>query len=187
MLSEKLVAMSEDAVTVESHFLRFAEAKIRQQTQRILQTIPVLPDEVFWHAPNDASNSVAQLLLHLAGNVRQWILHGVGGEVDRRDRDAEFAADETGPKSRHQVEAEFSKTVEEALVLLSELPEIRLAETIRPQGYTLSVLEAIFHVTEHFSYHAGQVFLLVKLHSQTNLDFYRHLDKSNKTHNEHIP
>lgn len=187
MLSEKLVAMNEEAVTVEALFLRFAEAKIRQQKERILETIPALPDEVFWQAPNAASNSVAQLLLHLAGNVRQWILHGVGGAEDSRDRDAEFQAGPEGTKSRRQVELEFAETVDEALALLASLGPDRLRETIQPQGYTLSVLEAIFHVTEHFSYHAGQVFLLIKLHSQTSLNFYRHLDKSNKTHSEHIP
>lgn len=187
MLSEKLVAMNVEDVTVGDLFLRFAEAKIRQQKERILETIPMLPDEVFWQAPNAASNSVAQLLRHLAGNVRQWVLHGVGGAEDFRDRDAEFQVGPGGTKSRREVEAEFANTVEEALALLSSLAPDRLLETIQPQGYTLSVLEAIFHVTEHFSYHAGQVFLLVKLHSLTSLDFYRHLDKSNKTHNKHIP
>ncbi len=187
MLSEKLVAMNAQGVTVGELFLRFAQSKIQQQKERILGTVATLPDEVFWQTPNAATNSVAQLLLHLAGNVRQWILHGVGGAKDSRDRDGEFQAGPEGTKSRRQVEVEFAETVDEALALLASLGPDRLRETIQPQGYTLSVLEVIFHVTEHFSYHAGQVFLLVKIHSQTSLEFYRHLDKSNKTHSEHIP
>lgn len=170
-----------------SIFLKFAEAKIRQQKERIVEAIQLLPDEAFWQAPNAVTNSVAQLLLHLSGNVRQWILHGVGGAEDQRERDEEFALTAASGLTRAQVEAHFSDTVEAVAEMISGLPVERLGENIDPQGYKVNVLEAIFHVTEHFSYHAGQIFLLVKLNSQSDLGFYRHLGKPNKTHSEVIP
>jgi uncharacterized damage-inducible protein DinB len=123
----------------------------------------------------------------LAGNARQWILHGTGGAEDSRDRDSEFAAKATGNRTRAQVEAEFAETIEDVLSALGDFQPSHLGLVVCPQGYEMTALAAIFHVTEHFSYHAGQIFLLVKLHSQSSLGFYRHLDKSNKTHKERIP
>jgi len=179
--------MSRAAVTEGTLFLRFATGKIEQLSGRVLEVSAGLPDEVFWGQPNEATNSVAQLLLHLAGNLRQWVLHGMRGDEDRRARDAEFAAQAGGTWTRGEVIAEFRSTVTEVLHFLRSLEEAELLRRIRPQGYEVSVLEAAFHVTEHFSYHAGQVFLLVKLHLNTDLGFYRHLANSNKTHDETQP
>ncbi len=168
-------------------FLRFAVSKLRQQEQRIHEAAALLSDDVFRTPPNQATNSVAQLCLHLAGNLRQWVLHGIAGHSDVRDRDAEFDASDDGAQSREQVLGLLAQTVAETTNFLESLDPTRLPERIRPQGYDVSVLEAIFHVTEHFSYHAGQIFLLVKIHSSKDLAFYSHLAKSNKTHNERLP
>lgn len=189
MLSEKrniMESRNPTPVDPQSIFVGFAIAKLRQQTERIQQVLPLLSDEAFAAAPNAACNSVGQLLVHLAGNLRQWVLHGIRGDRDERDRDAEFAWNGEGG-SRAEVEAHFAATVAEACDFLSHLEADRWTAKICPQGYEVSVLEAIFHVTEHFSYHAGQIFLLVKIHSSKDLAFYRHLDKSNKTHTETIP
>jgi uncharacterized damage-inducible protein DinB len=179
--------MTEAPIPCSEDFLRFAHAKIKQQQARILEAIAMLPDDAFWRQPNPACNSVAQLLLHLAGNTRQWILHGVGGAEDIRDRDAEFDATPNSAGDRQAVTEHFRSTLDDVLAALSTLDPSFLTKRIRPQGYQVSVLEAVFHVTEHFSYHAGQIFLLVKIHSFKDLGFYRHLDKSNKTHDQAIP
>lgn len=51
-----------------------------------------LSREQLWWRPDEASNSIANLVLHLAGNVRQWIVAGVGGAADERQRAEEFSA-----------------------------------------------------------------------------------------------
>lgn len=127
------------------------------------------PGDVWWR-PNDVSNSVGNLMLHLAGNTRQWIVSGVGGAEDVRRRSREFARRDGDPEAAF---ARLEETVEEAGDVLRGLDPVRLGETRTIQGMRVSVLEAIYHVVEHFSMHTGQIVYVTKLRTGRDLQFYR--------------
>ena len=137
---------------------------------KIERCVALLSDEQIWWRANEESNSIGNLLLHLSGNVRQWIVSGLGEAVDARDRDSEFAQRET--ITRDEVFGRLKQTVEEANAVLGRLDSNALLEKRAIQGLEVSMLEAILHVVEHFSMHAGQIFLLTKLLTKKDLAFY---------------
>ena len=79
--------------TVASAFLAFSRDKLfNQYWPRMRSCVESLTDEQVWWRPNPASNSIGNLLLHLNGNVTQWLVASFVRLEDRRDRPAEFAA-----------------------------------------------------------------------------------------------
>lgn len=143
----------------------------RYHLPRILRCLQLLSDSDIWWRPNTASNSVGNLVLHLEGNVRQWILSGLGGTPDRRQRDREFA--ERGPLGRHILAARLEKAVKEACRVIGKLPPRDLARTRRIQKFRVTAFEAIHHVTEHFAFHTGQIIYVTKLRRGRDLGFTR--------------
>src|SRR5271170_2890904 len=129
-------------MTNEEEFLRFSSAQMTQLFGRIETCVGKLTPEQIWTRAADNDNAVGNLVLHLAGNVRQWILCGVGGAEDRRDRDSEFDA-----RAGENVMQRLRGTVEETVALLGALPHEKLSErrTIQ-KHYDVTVLEAIYHV-----------------------------------------
>jgi hypothetical protein len=119
---------------------------------------------------------VGNLLVHLNGNVRQWILHGVGGQADVRDRDAEFGAKDGA--GADELLVRLRATVAETAALLRTLPTGRLMERVRTQGYDCTVLAAIYHVVEHFAGHTFQIIYATKFCTGEDLGFYAHLSGS---------
>ena len=160
-------------VTLESEFLNFSADKLTQLMSRIETCVEMLTPEQLWLRNAANSNAVGNLLLHLNGNVRQWILHGIGGHADHRQRDAEFHAQ--GGLGAQELLARLRGTVEQAVTLFRALPPERLLEHIRPQGYEATVLTAIYHVVEHFAGHTFQIMLLTKQFTGEDLGFYAHL------------
>lgn len=154
-------------------FTRYSAFKLGQCLERIEACLGKLDDARIWERPNAASNSAGNLCLHLEGNVRQWILSGAAGQPDNRRRDEEFAA--RGGFSREELLARLRGTIEEACAVIEGLSEARLGETIQPQGYDVTVLEAVYHVVEHFAIHTGQIMLLTKAATGEDLGFYRYL------------
>jgi hypothetical protein len=126
-----------------------------------------------WARGSEHQNAVGNLLLHLNGNVRQWLLHGVGGQADARDRDREFAA--AGGGNARELLASLRATVEEAAALIRSLPAGRLLERITPQNYDVTVMAAIYHVVEHFAGHTFQIIFMTKMFTGEDLGFYAHL------------
>jgi uncharacterized damage-inducible protein DinB len=164
-------------VTVERDFLETSAKRMRAAHERIQVCLEKLDDEQIWLRTGDNANACGNLCLHLAGNVRQWILHGVGGQPDLRNRDAEFAA-RGGARmgmSKADLAAQLRSTVEEACALIDALPDASLTEIRHPQSHTVTVLEAIYHVVEHFSLHTGQIIFLTKAVTGEDLGFYAHL------------
>jgi uncharacterized damage-inducible protein DinB len=126
------------------------------------------PEQIWWRA-NPASNSVGNLALHLEGNVRQWIVSGLGGVPDRRQRDKEFS--QPGPIPPRTLVARLRKAVSEADRVMRKLNAEALARTYSIQGFRVTGLQAVFHVAEHFSHHAGQIILLTKMLGGEDLKF----------------
>jgi uncharacterized damage-inducible protein DinB len=161
-----------------SQFLSFSTAKLRQFAGRIETALGMLSDEQIWLRSGENSNAAGNLCLHLAGNVRQWIIHGVGGKPDIRVRAREFQA--RGGVSRAELLERLRSTVEEACGVIEACEPAGLLRTVRPQNYDVTVLEAIYHVVEHFAQHTGQILYATKALTGEDLGFYRHLNASGK-------
>ncbi|HKO60963.1 MAG TPA: DinB family protein [Pyrinomonadaceae bacterium] len=151
-------------ITTARQFLR------DEYLPKIERCLKLLSDEQIWWRPNQESNSIGNLLLHLCGNARQWIVCGLGGEEDFRQRQLEF--DERRLISREELLTRTKSTLKTVDATLAQFDEARLLETFQIQGSTVTALEAIFHVTEHFSMHTGQIILLTKMMRETDLSFY---------------
>jgi len=152
-------------------FLSASTRRLRQFTDRIEVCAAMLTGEQIW--VRTGGNAIGNLMLHLAGNLRQWILSGVGGKPDTRIREAEFAA--TGGVSREELFTRLRDVVEEACEVIDALPAGRLLERRRIQNYEISVLEAVYHAVEHYAQHSAQIFLITKILTQKDLAFYGHL------------
>jgi uncharacterized damage-inducible protein DinB len=160
-------------------FLDYTVRKLRQNVDRIDKCLARLTEDQIWSRGHETENAVGNLVLHLGGNVRQWIISGVGKTADTRDRDSEFNA-RSGP-SREQLLNRLRQTVEEACHVIEPLTTEQLEVVIHVQKYDLSVLEAIYHVVEHFAQHTGQIIFATKLLTGEELGFYTHLKRPSHT------
>jgi len=151
---------------------------------RITSCLKQLSREEVWWRPNEASNSVGNLVLHLTGNVRQWIISGLGGTSDVRQRDKEFS--ERGPLPKRVLVTRLRETVEDACRVLGRLSPEDLARVHTIQKYRVTGMEATFHVAEHFSHHAGQIILLTKMLRGTDLKF-THLPGEKRRKSQNLP
>ena len=149
-------------------FLKASSAKLDQMTGYLTACLKKLSDEQVWERHGAHENAVGNLVLHLCGNMRQWIMHGVGGAKDVRVRDAEFSQSE-GLTSAALIDT-FASTVKEAQAIIDSFPESRLAERTTPQGRDVSMLEAIYQVVGHVQQHVGQIILLTKQMTGKDLD-----------------
>ena len=134
-----------------------------------------LDDAQIWWRPNQHSNSIGNLMLHLSGNVRQWIVSGLGGAVDERRRDGEFKA--RSGMTRSELLEQLDKTLQEAVATLQSLEPDSLERTCQIQTYEVTGLQAIFQVVEHFSYHTGQILFITKQLQDIDLGFYAELEE----------
>ena len=141
---------------------------------KIERCLEKLTDEQIWWRANEESNSIGNLILHLCGNARQWIICGVGAQPGARDRDAEFAQRETIPRA--ELLTLLRSTLDEVESTLLSMDPSLLLERRKIQGNDVELLYAIFHVTEHFSMHAGQIFMLTKMMTASDLRFYEFED-----------
>jgi uncharacterized damage-inducible protein DinB len=137
---------------------------------KIERCLEKLTDEQIWWRANEESNSIGNLILHLCGNARQWIICGVGLQPDNRNRDAEF--ERRDPIPRSELLTLLRSTLSEIQTTLQNLDPATVLERRKIQGNDVEILEAIFHVTEHFSMHAGQIIMLTKMLTSADLRFY---------------
>lgn len=140
---------------------------------RIRRCVGLLDEARCWQRPGPTGNSIGNLLLHLEGNVRQWILVGLGGEPDRRDRAAEFAATGAGAPPIQELLARLEGTVTAACAVVDRLdPDALLAERTIQKVFRETGLSATLHVLEHFAGHAGQIYAWTKQLTGQDLHFY---------------
>jgi uncharacterized damage-inducible protein DinB len=170
--------------TLDRIFLTFSRNKLEQLSTRIADCLARLTAEQVWARGNNNENAIGNLVLHLCGNVRQWIISGVGGQSDTRVRDREFAA--RGDVEPAELAERLKSTVAEAVAVIDQVSAPRLAESVTIQKYDCTVLEAIGHVVEHFAQHAGQIIFATKMLTGQDLGFYKHL-KSAAAHGEKTP
>ena len=158
-----------------------AECKRRlygESLPRLRSCLGQMSVEDIWARPNKQTSSAGNLVLHLAGNARQWLLSGLGGAPDLRERQAEF--DEPGPLPTAELLGRLERTMAEAEPVLDRLDSAALLRTYRVQGFVESGLSILVHVVEHFSYHTGQIAYIVKSRKDVDLGFYRGKDLNAK-------
>jgi len=142
-----------------------------ESLSRIHLCLEKLTEEEVWVRPNEQSNSVGNLILHLNGNARQWIVAGLGGFPDRRERNMEFQ--ERGPIAKAELLARTEGLRQDIEKVLSGLTPEDLTRIYLVQGFRESGLSILVHVVEHFSYHVGQIAYFVKARKGFDLGFYR--------------
>src|SRR5271156_6737794 len=160
------MTMLHDAIARD--FLDVSSRRLDQMTECLEVCLRKLSNEQVWQRQGAHENAVGNLVLHLCGNARQWVIHGVGGAADIRVRDAEFGAD--GGKSGAELIALFRTTMAEAKSVIAEVPAARMVEKITPQGRDVTVQEAIYQVVGHVQQHVGQIILVTNQMIATDLD-----------------
>jgi len=137
---------------------------------RIRKCLDLLSEEELWFRPNEESNAIGNLLLHLEGNARQWILTGLGKQQDRRQRADEFSA--TGTLSKAALWAQLESTMQEVQAFLPTITEEQLTAVHPVQVYQENGISILVHVVEHFSYHVGQITYAVKWQKNVDTAYY---------------
>jgi Protein of unknown function (DUF1572) len=160
-------------------FLKFSRWKLLEQYwPRLRGCVESLTVEQVWWRPNPASNSIGNLILHLNGNVRQWLVASFGKLEDTRNRPAEFNETDGIPPS--VLLDKLDSTMQEAAQVLSRLTQTELLAQYKIQGYTVSGLDAVYQVVEHFGLHYGQILYITKSLSGADLGLYRELQKTGR-------
>lgn len=157
-------------VETAAAFTSYASAKLDQNMRQIERCVALLDEPAIWSRVNEKCNSVGNLLLHLTGNVRQWVLGGIAGQPVQRNRPAEFAQRAAQPAA--PIVAELAGVVADARNVILGLSSANLAARRTIQTYEVTVLVAVFHVVEHFSWHTGQIVHMTKALRGVDLSLY---------------
>lgn len=137
---------------------------------RIERCLQELSEEDLWWRGDATNNSAGNLILHLSGNIRQWIISGIGGAPDSRDRPEEFSEHTRLPRAA--LLRLFQTTVAEADRTLERFDTSKLLEVRRIQRYEVTCLDALSHVVEHVAQHMGQIIYITKLRRRIDLKFF---------------
>ncbi len=137
---------------------------------RILKCLDQLDNEQIWWRPNESSNSIGNLILHLNGNVNQWIYAGLGGFADNRERQMEF--DEREHIDKNYLAVVLTTTMKNIRPVIEKISVEALLHTRKVQTFEESGVSILIHVTEHFSYHTGQIAYITKMLMDKSLGFY---------------
>jgi uncharacterized damage-inducible protein DinB len=170
-------------MSVEALFLQVSVGTLAQFVGRIEACLGKLDDDQIWARGKQNENAIGNLVLHLTGNVRQWIISSLGGNPDHRDRNAEF--DARGGSTAVELSANLRTTVEQATQIVSGLTTAQLTRMYEIQKYEVSGVQAVYHVVEHFAQHTGQIIFATKMLTGADLGFYKHL--SDPAHGEKVP
>ena len=154
--------------------------RIEESERMIRICLDGIEESDFWYRSNNATNSIGNLLLHLSGNMTQYVISGLGGKPDMRDRDAEFSTQANG--SKEAVWMQFKKVLDDSKAVISGATAEQLLTHRQVQGFDLSGLGMALHAVEHLSYHTGQIAYIVKSIQGKDLGFYQGMDLNK--HNE---
>ena len=148
--------------------------RMNESLRMIKICLEQLPEKAIWQKPNESANSIGNLILHLCGNITQYGIASIQNLEDNRKRDEEFAT--TSGYSKEELLQKLSDTIDEAKRAFYEAPLQELLRKRKVQGFNFSGVGNIIHVTEHLSYHTGQIALWTKLLNNQDLGFYDGVD-----------
>lgn len=152
--------------------------RLDESELRIRKCIGLLPPDLVWQQPNANTASVGNLVLHLCGNVGQWVLSTLGGAPDHRQRDLEFDPGSAIPVP--ELLGRLERTMSAAKAVITSMTEEGLSQGYRVQGFAETGTAILVHVVEHFSYHTGQITLHAKLRLEVDTGFYSGQDLNAK-------
>jgi len=155
-------------------FIEQAIYRIDESVYKLVSCLNALEETEIWKRPNQHSNSTGNIILHLCGNIRQYAISSLGKMQDMRERDKEFSA--AGGYSKAELLEKFAATIEEAKNIIKNISPEELLRKRKVQGYTHSGIGIIVHVTEHLSYHTGQIIFWTKILKNKDLGFYSNVD-----------
>lgn len=163
-------------------FIGQSVSRINENTIKVLTCLEQLNDKEVWQRANEASNSIGNIILHLCGNIRQYAISSLSHLPDTRERDKEFSAKEG--YSKDDLKNKLTTTLDEAIKSIRSADDNNLKQTRTVQGFKLSGLGIILHVTEHYSYHTGQIIFWTKILKNKDLGFYANIDLNVKNEND---
>jgi hypothetical protein len=149
------------ATTAGTAFLGHCRKKLHACQDRIRHGVEQLNEEQVWWRPHPSHNSIANLILHLCGNLRQWIISAAGGEPDHRDRPAEFAARTMASKA--ELLKQLEGVIAEADAVLARVTEDQLLQPRRVQGFEETVLSAVFDSVTHLNGHTQEIISFTRI------------------------
>jgi len=148
--------------------------RLDENMRMIQKSLLEISEEEFWQKPNESLNSIANLILHLSGNITQYVIASLGETEDNRNRDLEFSA-KTG-ESKATLLAQLQETVDSAKRVIFDASLDSLLKIRSVQGFSFSGVGVVMHAVEHFSYHTGQIAFWVKQLKNKDLGFYEGID-----------
>ncbi len=148
--------------------------RIDESTRMIQKSLTNISEEEFWQKPNASLNSIGNLILHLCGNITQYIISSLGETEDLRNRDHEFSAKETATKKETLKQLEQTVDIAKRVVFDTDISNLLKVRSV--QGFTFSGVGVIVHAVEHYSYHTGQIAFWVKQLKNEDLGFYDGID-----------
>ncbi|MCW5516727.1 DinB family protein [Muriicola sp. Z0-33] len=152
--------------------------RLDESTRMIRSSLSFLQEEDIWKKPNPNSNSVGNLILHLCGNMHQYVLAALGNTEDIRERDSEFSS-EPGLSSSALIDM-LQRKVDKVKETISSCTLKNMLFRRKVQGFNLSGAGIIMHVVEHYSYHTGQIAYWTKILKDQDLGFYDGIDLTTK-------
>ena len=141
---------------------------------RIEKCLNQLSEEQVWKKPNSNTNSIGNLILHLCGNITQYAHASLGNSEDQRNRDLEFST--SGGFSKDELLQKITGVIEKAIDIIENISEEELLRKRKVQGFDYTGIGIIIHITEHLSYHVGQIAFFTKLLCDQDLGFYEDYD-----------
>ena len=163
---------NEEKIVVE--LVNNALYRMDESTRMIQKSLDDITEDELWLKPNESLNSIANLMLHLCGNITQYIISSLGEADDIRNRDLEFTTSKSGTKT--EVLKKLEETVNEAKRVIFDASMNQLLEVRSVQGFSFSGVGVIIHAVEHYSYHTGQIAFWVKQLKNKDLGFYDGID-----------
>ena len=148
--------------------------RLQESLRMITLAFDKIDDTLLWKKPNTTGNSLGNQILHLCGNMTQYIISSLGEQPDLRQRDTEFEAKDGYTKD--ELLQKLTTTVQQATTIIHEASEAQLLQKRDVQGFHFSGIGVIIHAVEHCSYHTGQIAFWVKQLTNNDLGFYDGLD-----------
>lgn len=162
--------MRDEKLGWKTEFVNSSCFRLDENLRMVRKSFNLLPNEDIWRQPNPSSNSMGNLVLHLRGNITQYVISSLGGVADIRERDSEFYSN-PGYTKKKLLEL-LAETVNEAKAAINHCGVDDLLRVRKVQGFSLSGIGIVIHVVEHFSYHTGQIAFWTKLLKDRDLGFH---------------
>ncbi len=159
---------------IENELIDQCTYRLDESSRMVKKCLDQLSNDNVWKKPNESSNSIGNLILHLCGNITQYAISSLGATEDTRQRDKEFQV--TEGFSKEQLFDKLTNTLDQAKRIMKQTSVDELLRKRLVQGFNMSGIGIIIHVTEHYSYHTGQIALLTKLWKNKDLGFYADID-----------